>query len=69
MTFAKFKENQFRIDGEIGEKHTIPVNYDFGYIEQYHKIRAWTMIIFSDNGRYLGFSRRIALQNEIKPSK
>ena len=47
MTFAKFKENRFRIDGEIGENHTIPVNYDFGYNEQCHKIRAWIMIFLS----------------------
>ena len=27
MAFAKFQENQFRIDGEIAENHAILVNH------------------------------------------
>ena len=32
LTFGKFQGNRFRIDGEIGENYTIPVNCVFEHI-------------------------------------
>ena len=59
MAFAKFEENQFRIDGEIAENHAILVNLTASIIKlkpwlsyrdirlnisEYNKISSWQMI-------------------------
>ena len=49
MTFAKFEENRFRIDGEIAEKHEILVNLTASIIPnaEIFPYKSWILKIFS----------------------
>ena len=47
MTFAKFEENRFRIDGEIAENHAILVNLTASNVSLDYTISIILTIVYS----------------------